>query len=66
MVKPDRLFVYFRPFSIQWQNSGSIKFDHIKAWMVCLELEPGTAGWQEQANSLRFAGPYYSFYFGNF
>ena len=54
LLKMDQsrpLFVYFRLFHM-------IQFNYklMKAQMVCLGLEPGTAGWKAQTNPLSYGG----------
>ena len=45
------LFVYFHLFYMT-----QIKYKSIKAYMVCLGLEPGAAEWQAQINPLSYGG----------
>ena len=50
-AKPSRFFVYIRLF-----HTTQFKYKLIKSKMVCLELEPGAAGWKAQLNPLNYGG----------
>ena len=49
------LYVYFRPFLNITTNIE--QYLTIKAQMVCLGFEPGTAEWKAQMNPISYGGP---------
>ena len=50
------LFAYFRPFPNTLTDIGTTKFHCVKAYMVCLGFEPGTAEWLARINPLSYGG----------